>query len=205
MHTPHSRCSTSTLVLLAITAILSGGHTLPAQTLGGNKDLVPGLLVLRAMRAALGTTVPVDRVSIGAEDRVREDRDAAELLMDLGPARCQAEARSDAIIILCRRLGPYEIEQHLRYFKITGGWLGRLAREALAPPDSTSVLVLGGGPPLVVSADQVSTAARLFDIDIDGFGIGGRHPTDQERSSGVGWVIEFSSGKGAPSTTRGGG
>lgn len=92
------------------------------------------------------------------------------------------------------RGGRLEQEQQERYFQLTGGWIGDWGRKAVAQSGASKILVLGGGDPLLVDIAQIDIAARTFDIEVDGFSVSGRFPSDEERSSGAGWVLHFGGG-----------
>lgn len=162
-----------------------------AQTLQGDGELVPAMLAIHALRASLGMDVPADRIRVDTAGPVLEDSQAAEWLTKLGPSRCSAAYQADAVVIDCRGLDAHERERHLRYYQLTNGWVGKLGREVLAQSNRHLVMVIGGGAPLVVDITDVDAAARAFDIDIDGFSISGGYPTDEERSSGIGWVLHL--------------
>jgi hypothetical protein len=165
---------------------------LSAQSLQVDKDLVPAFLAIRALRASLAVDVPANRIVMGRKGQVREDREAASLLMKVGQSRCTAAYQSDAVSLDCRELEPREREQHLRELELTKGWVGGAGREAITRSGRHLIMVTGGGPPLIVDVEDVDVAARMFYIDMDGFTIGGRYPTDEEASSGIGWVLQFS-------------
>lgn len=163
-----------------------------AQTRLDEGNRVPGLLAVRALRASLGVPLPPDRVSLGLDDRILDDREAADLLSAMSPVRCSASAEAARVVIHCRELDIQEQEQEQRYFQLTEGWLGELGRAALASSRQPLVLVTGGGEPLVVDAEHVDAVARKFIIDVDGFTVSGRYPNDEELLSGVAWVLQIS-------------
>lgn len=187
----HTVGPAATLLLLVIHGFLAGGSLLSAQTLPGDEELIPALLAIHALRASLGMDVPAERILVDTEGPVLKDRQAAEWLMKLGASRCSAAYQGDAVVIDCRGLDTHERERELRYFQLTNGWMGRLGRETLAQSNRHLIMVVGGGAPLVVDIADLDAAARTFDIDMDGFSISGGYPTDEERSSGIGWVLYF--------------
>lgn len=184
--------TTSRVLLLIINVLLLGGAPVSVQAPSEHIDLVPGLLAIRALRGGLGTGIPSDRILMQPGGPILEDREAAQLLAGMHPSRCSAFYDGTAMTIDCQRLDAREQEQERRLFEVTKGWLGKLAREAISNSDRQLILVTGGGEPLLARVEQVDIAARTYSIDIDGSSVGGRPPSDEERSLGVAWVLRFS-------------
>lgn len=167
------------------------GSTLSAQAPPEDPGVIPALLAIRGMRAGLGLEIPPDRVLRQSGGPILRDHQAAQLLAGTGPVRCSAAYTGNVMAVDCQPLDAREQEQERRLFELTNGWLGKLAREALAGASEQRVLVIGGGEPMVARVEQVDTAARRYSIDIDGFSVSGRPPRDEECSLGVAWVLQF--------------
>ncbi len=182
-------CRAALALLLVTNGLLYGGSNLCAQERDEAVDRTAGLLAIRALRASLGVPIEPDQVLIGADGRVLRDLEAADLLTTVVPVRCSATENSSIVVIHCQKIEAQEYEREKNHLRLTGGWVGELGREAIAIADHGRVLVFGGGEPILVDVQAIDTAAFLFIVDVDGFTVSGRYPTDEERASGAAWVL----------------
>lgn len=180
------------LLLLVINSSRQGDVPMDTFRTGEHRVLVPALLALHALRAALGVSIPPDQVVIASGTGVLDDHQAALYLTHMSPSFCSAIHESGTLVVDCREMDEPEQEHQQKYFQRTNGWLGEAAREALGESDRHAILVVGGGPSIMVNVEELDAAARKFFIDVDGFVVNGRYAKEEERRSGIAWVVGFS-------------